>query len=39
MPLVSGGSDTEVLPSHEIKPLILQPLNTLGEPDPSNITK
>jgi len=28
-----------MLPSHEMKPLGLHPLNTLGEPDPTNITK
>lgn len=29
----------EKLPSQEMKALNLLPLNTLGEPDPSNITK
>lgn len=28
-----------MIPSHEMKPLGLLPLNTLGEPDPQNITK
>jgi hypothetical protein len=36
---VQNASDSEMLPAHEIKPLNLLPLNTLGEPDPSNITK
>ena len=26
-------------PTHDMNPLILQPLNTIDEPDPSNITK
>jgi len=32
-------TDDEKLPVGEVKTLPLLPLNTLGEPDPSNITK
>jgi hypothetical protein len=39
MPLVPDYKADEKLPSHEMKALNLLPLNTLGEPDPSNITK
>ena len=30
---------SEEMPNTEIKPILFQALNTLGEPDPSNITK
>ena len=39
IPLVGRGHEEEKLPNQEMKPLGLLPLNTLGEPDPSNITK
>ena len=29
----------EEFPKNEVRPLIFQALNTLGEPDPANITK
>ena len=39
MPIVPDQYQDEKLPVGEVKALNLLPLNTLGEPDPSNITK
>jgi hypothetical protein len=39
LPLVQDYHVDEKLPNQEMKALNLLPLNTLGEPDPSNITK
>ena len=39
LPLVPYTTEDERLPHHEMRPLGLLPLNTLGEPDPANITK